>query len=82
MHPAAVIGIRSATVRYEMGLVSPGRQIDDVEARFVRCTAEIDKTDDVAMAYRGSMAVERTQCAPKETRVRIATRAGKRGEGL
>lgn len=73
-----MIGIRSAAVRDEMALMSPGRQIKDMKARFVRRPAEIDETDDVAMAYRAAMPFECAQCEPYKTRVRIISRRAKR----
>lgn len=73
-----MIGIRSAAVRDEMALVPPGRQIEDMKARFVRRPAEIDEADDVAMTYRAAMLFECAQCEPYKTRVRIISRRAKR----
>ena len=77
-HPAAMIGIRSATVRDEMASVPAVRQIEDVKARDVRGPAEIDDTDDIAIPYGASMPVERAQCLPHEARIRIIAQRRKR----
>jgi hypothetical protein len=69
-------------VRDEMASVPPARQIEDVEARDVRCPAEIDDTDNVAGADRASVQVESVQCVPDEARIRSTAQRRKRRNRL